>query len=190
MILYNMSKQEIAREEIIRHCLASKEIEPYELMLELMALPTVAMHGPEHHILLPVALLTALCNATGRTDLAPLLEEANKRSLQVPGGACGAWGICGAAIGAGIFSSIVLKSSPLAEKSWELSGQLTAKCADSISKQGGPRCCKRDCYTAILEAIVYCNEQFDVNFTLPNIICHFFANNKSCKMNECRFFPS
>jgi len=183
-------RQKAAREEIIRYCLASKQADPYSLMLELMKLPDTAMHGPEHHLLLPAALLTALCNTKGRTDLAALLEEANNRSLQVPGGACGNWGICGAAIGAGIFSSIIIESSPYAEKEWKSCGQLTSKCANAISKQGGPRCCKRDSYTALKEAIIYCNKQLKTDFSIPGPIeCRFYANNKECKGKKCQFFP-
>lgn len=186
----HICRQKAAREEIIWYCLESKQTEPYALMLELMKLPDTAMHGPEHHLLLPAALLTALCNTKGRTDLAALLEEANSRSLQVPGGACGNWGICGTAIGTGIFSSLVLELSPYVEKEWKSCGQLTSQCANTISKQGGPRCCKRDSYTAIREAIAYCNKQFKTDFAVPDVIeCQFFPNNKECKGNKCQFFP-
>lgn len=186
----HMCRQKAAREEMIQYCLTSKQTDPYTLLLELMKLPATAMHGPEHHLLLTAALLTALCNVKGRTDLAALLEEANARSLQVPGGACGNWGVCGAAIGAGIFSSIVIESSPYAESEWKSCGQLTSKCANAISKQGGPRCCKRDSYTAFLEAIAYCNKKFKTDFNIPDTIeCRFFINNEECKGKKCRFFP-
>lgn len=186
----HICRQKAAREEIIRYCLANKQTDPYSLMLELMKLPDTAMHGPEHHLLFPAALLTSLCNAKGRTDLAVLLEEANNRSIQVPGGACGSWGICGAAIGAGIFSSIIAESSPYAEKEWKSCGQLTSRCASAISKQGGPRCCKRDSYTALKEAIPYCNKRFKTNFTIPGPIkCQFYIGNKECKGKKCQFFP-
>jgi len=182
-------RQKAAREEIIHHCLTSGHTDPYRLMLELMKLPSVAMHGPEHHLLLTASLLTAFCSVKGRSDLALLLEEANNRSFQVPGGACGNWGICGAAIGAGIFSSLISKSSPYAKDEWKLSGQLTARCADSISRQGGPRCCKRDTFTAFLDAADFCNKQFETDFMIPESIeCPFYVNNKECKGKNCRFF--
>lgn len=186
----HMCRQKSAREKIIAHCLKSKLINPYALLFELMKLPETTMHGPEHHLLVPATLLTAFCNVKGRDDLANLLLEANTRSMQVPGGACGHWGICGAAIGAGIFSSIVLASSPFAEGEWQSCGQLTARCADAISCQGGPRCCKRDSFTALKEAIVYCNAQLDTDFDTPDPIqCQFFINNTECKGKACPFFP-
>lgn len=185
-----LCRQKAARADIVQACLSSKETDPYALMLDLMRLPATAMHGPEHHLLLPAALLTALCNVKARTDLAALLEEADRRSLQVPGGACGHWGICGAAIGAGIFSSLLLQSSPFAESAWKACGQLTSKCGDSISEQGGPRCCKRDCFTALPEATDFSNQMFGTDFPAPDdIVCSFFLNNRECKGVRCRFFP-
>lgn len=187
----HMCRQKVAREKIIEYCLASKQTNPYALMQELMRLPDTAMHGPEHHLLLTAALLTALCIVKDRDDLADLLEQANERSLQVPGGACGNWGVCGAAIGAGIFSSIVIEASPYAESEWKSCGQLTAKCAAAISEQGGPRCCKRDSFTAFLEAMQFCNEELQAGFLIPEEIeCEFFINNEECKGKRCRFFPT
>mgnify|MGYP002869165356 CR=1 FL=1 len=67
-----------------------------------MALPQVHMHGPEHHGIVPCVLLTAYRNNGGEVDLPSSLREAVRRAKQVPGGTCGYWGACGAAIGAGI----------------------------------------------------------------------------------------
>ena len=182
-------RQKAARREIVGYCLESRQTDPYDLTQALMKLPGVAMHGPEHHLLLTAALLTAYCNATGRDPLPQLLEEADRRSIQVPGGACGLWGICGAAVGAGIYASILSGSSPYAEEEWKTSGQLTARCADAISKQGGPRCCKRDCFTALKEAVVYSNEQLHTDFGAPDRTCLFYVNNRECKGKDCPFFP-
>ena len=183
-------RQKAARQVIIAHCLTSKQRDPYILMLELMKLPRMAMHGPEHHLLLTATLLTAYCNTMGRIDLPELLEEANARSMQVPGGACGFWGVCGAAIGAGIFTSIITGASPYAEEEWKTSGQMTAGCAAAISKQGGPRCCKRDSFIALKEAIYYCNKYLNTDFFVPDISCQFYANNQECKGKACPFFPT
>ena len=59
------------------------------------------------------ALLTAYKNAGGDIELSKALSEMHARGKQVPGGACGFWGACGAGISTGIFLSIVNKSSPL-----------------------------------------------------------------------------
>ena len=147
------------------------------------------MHGPEHHLLLTAALLTAYCNTKDRDDLAVLLEEANKRSIQVPGGACGFWGICGAAIAAGIFLSIVTEASPFTEDTWGMSGQLTAKSGATIAALGGPRCCKRDTFLSLKEAIKFSNDYLQTDFGIQDITCYFFQNNKECKRRKCPYFP-
>ena len=62
------------------------------------------------------ALLTAYHNAGGKVELWKALPEMYHRGKEVPGGACGFWGACGAGISTGMYLSIVTKSTPLAEK--------------------------------------------------------------------------
>lgn len=188
----HMCRQKDAREAIISHCLQSDEKQPYPLMLELMELPEIAIHGPEHHLLLTAALLTAYFNENdSSSDLPDMLDEANQRSMHVPGGACGAWGICGAAIGSGIYMSIITESQPLAAEEWQITGQLTARCANAVSHEGGPRCCKRDSFLSIIETIEYSNDILNTRFDAPDhITCEFYPNNKECKLKDCPFFPT
>lgn len=185
-------RQSAAREAIIAHCLESGHQQPHPLMLELMQLPRVAMHGPEHHLLLTAALLTAYCNEKGsQADLPGYLAEANERSMAVPGGACGFWGVCGAAIGCGIYASILTEADPYTEKEWKTAGQLTARCASTVSGQGGPRCCKRDSFLSFMEAAAYSNEALGTHFAVPQDMgCGFYPNNEECKRLECPFFPA
>lgn len=184
-------RQKAAREAIIEHCLESEHKQPYPLMIGLMQLPKVAMHGPEHHLLLTAALLTAYCNEKDkRADLPDYLTEANERSMGVPGGACGFWGICGAAIGSGIFVSILTEANPYAETEWKTAGQLTAHCANAVSGEGGPRCCKRDSFLSLIEATKYSNKMLDTHFVAPDDLrCDFYPNNEECKRLNCPFFP-
>ena len=58
----------------------------------MMALPFCHMHGPEHHVMVGAALLTAYKNAGGDIDLPDALGEMMRRGKSVPGGACGFWG--------------------------------------------------------------------------------------------------
>jgi len=96
--------------EILRN---SDERDPGKLFRQIMALEEVHMHGPEHHPIVAGIMLTVYRNNGGGIDLAAALDEAAVRGGQVPGGTCGAWGACGAAIGAGIYASILTGSSPL-----------------------------------------------------------------------------
>lgn len=184
-------RQIAARREIIDHCLKSGHKQPHLLLLELMQLPKVAMHGPEHHLLLSAALLTAYCNEKGLHEkLAGYLAEANERSMSVPGGACGMWGICGAAVGSGIYMSIVTAANPLSEEAWKTAGQLTARCAHAVSAQGGPRCCKRDSFLSLIEAAACSNQTLGTHFVIAkDLRCNYFLNNSECKKRLCPFFP-
>ena len=98
---------------IMSLCLKETSKNPVEIIEKMMALPFCHMHGPEHHVMVGAALLTAYRNAGGKIDLAPALAEMMNRGRNVPGGACGFWGACGAGISSGMFISIISKSTPL-----------------------------------------------------------------------------
>lgn len=182
-------KQNALVDTMLQHCLSSLSTSPIALAQELMQLPNVNIHGPIHHFIVPAVLLTAYSNTTGKLDLQPALEEAAKRSKNIPGGACAAWGVCGAAVGTGIFISIATQVSPLSTIEWKTAGKMTAQSAHTIAELGGPRCCKRDSFLALQEAVLYANAHLQTNFPLPSITCEFFHANKQCKGKACPFFP-
>ncbi|MDR2892092.1 MAG: DUF5714 domain-containing protein [Deltaproteobacteria bacterium] len=163
---------------------------PILIAREMMQGDGVNMHGPEHHYLVIAALLAAYKNSGGQIDLEKSLQLARERSRKVPGGICGFWGCCGAAVGSGIFISIVTGSTPLSEKEWSLANKMTSLSLDSISQNGGPRCCKRDTKLAILSAIRFARENLHIEMEQPEIVtCSFFGGNPSCKKEECLFYP-
>ena len=119
-------------------CLADTSTDPIEIIRKMMEQPFCHMHGPEHHVMVGAALLTAYKNAGGEIDLERALEEMYSRGKQVPGGACGFWGACGAGISAGQFMAIATRSTPLAKEPWGLSNRMTSKALESIGEVGGP----------------------------------------------------
>ncbi|MGI5824079.1 MAG: DUF5714 domain-containing protein [Bacillota bacterium] len=173
---------------IMDYCLQTKSKNPVEITSAMMKHPAIHMHGPEHHVLFPSALLTAYHNAGGEIDLPKALKQAQDRGKRVPGGICGLWGSCGAGIGSGIFFSIAAGSSPMKNQAWGLSNIMTSKCLEAIGRIGGPRCCKRDGYTAILTAIDYTEETLGVQMEKPReIICDFTELNKECIRKRCPY---
>ena len=154
---------------IIGLCLVETSKNPVEIIEKMMALPFCHMHGPEHHVMVGAALLTAYKNAGGEIDLTSALAEMMNRGRSVPGGACGFWGACGAGISSGMFISIISKSTPLAREPFALSHRMTAKSLEAISEIGGPRCCKRDSYLSILSAIDFVKENFGVEMEKPGL---------------------
>jgi len=173
---------------IISLCLNEPSKNPVEIMEKLMAEPFCHMHGPEHHVMVGAALLTAYKNAGGELDLNAALAEMINRGKAVPGGVCGFWGACGAGISSGMFVSILSKSTPLAQEPWGLSNRMTSKSLEEIGKVGGPRCCKRDSYLSILAAIDFVKEHFGVEMEKPAIVCSHFSGNNQCIGNRCPFF--
>ena len=175
-------------DEILSICFHSSSQNPIDIMEEMMSMPSCHMHGPEHHIMVGSALLTAYKNAGGDIDLKPALYEMQKRGSQVPGGVCGFWGACGAGISAGIYVAIALKSTPLAKEAWGLSNQMTARALEAIGKNGGPRCCKRDSYLAIMEAVRFTSEELGVKMKLGQFSCSRSHLNNQCRQEECPFY--
>ena len=168
-------------------CLRETSRDPIAILKQMMDLPFCHMHGPEHHVMVGAALLTACKNAGGELDFQKALQEMYSRGKAVPGGACGFWGACGAGVSAGQFVSIVTDSTPLAVEPWGLSNQMTARALESIGKVGGPRCCKRDSYLAILAAIDFAAERLDVHMEKSVPVCTRSGQNNQCIGKRCPF---
>ena len=175
---------------IIGLCLNETSSNPVDILEKMMTQPSCHMHGPEHHVMVGSALLTAYKNAGGDIDLNQALTEMMNRGRRVPGGACGFWGACGAGISAGMFVSILSKSTPLAVEPFGLSNLMTAKALEQIGTVGGPRCCKRDSYLSILEAVDFVREHFSVEMEQPKIVCSHSAQNNQCIGTRCPFANS
>ena len=147
---------------ILAMCLEEKSTNPIELFQKIANREFVRIHGPEHHILDGAALLTAFYNAGGMVDLPQSLEELMRRGLQMPGATCGQWGVCGAVSSMGAALSIIDGTGPLsADASWGKHMEFTSKALSSLSKVGGPRCCKRDAYLSFQNAIKFINENYE-----------------------------
>jgi len=172
---------------IISICSSDTSADPIEIMEKMMAAPFCHMHGPEHHVMVGSALLTAYKNAGGDVDLETALYEMQGRGKQVPGGVCGFWGACGAGISTGIFLSIALKATPLAAEAWGLANRMTAQALDAIGKNGGPRCCKRDSYLAITEAVKFTRENLGIEMKSGSIVCSRSHLNNQCIGKRCPF---
>ena len=169
-------------------CLSETSKDPIKIMNKLMDLPFCHMHGPEHHIMVGAALLTAYKNAGGNIDLGACLTEMRNRGKRVPGGACGFWGACGAGVSSGMFISIVTGSTPLASEPFGLSNKMTARSLNAIGEVGGPRCCKRDSYLSILQAVDFVRETLSVEMEKTIPVCRRSAKNNQCIGKRCPFF--
>ena len=173
--------------KIIPACLKETRKDPIAILETLMSMDFCHMHGPEHHILVGASLLTACKNAGGEIDLEKALPEMYNRGKNVPGGTCGFWGACGAGISTGIYLSILTHSTPLSTTTWGLSNAMTSRSLEEIGKNGGPRCCKRNSYLAIQEAVRFTKEHFGIEMELHEIRCTRSHMNNQCLGKNCKF---
>jgi len=175
-----------------RVCLRSTEADPLRLARGLMTSPAVHLHGPEHHFLVPAVLITAVCKS--RADLVAvrkrMLAQARERVEDIRGGVCGYWGTCGAAIGVGIFASVLMGITPLSRGEWRLANSMTARCLDVIAHHGGPRCCKRNTFLAIIEAAAFLRDEVGADVPIArDLRCAFHDVNRECLKGGCPFYP-
>ena len=169
--------------------LQSKEKDPLVLFEQVMSMPQVHMHGPEHHAIVPCVLLTAWHNCGGEGEIKKMLSAALSRGKQVPGGACGFWGVCGAAAGAGIYLSVLIGSTPVNKEAWAIPMELTSRCLKRLAEVGGPRCCKRNSRLCIQQAAAFTAERFGIEMPLTEISCTYMSENRECIGERCPFFP-
>jgi len=180
-----------ATEIIKTSSLNSTAINPGRLATGIMKHPSVKMHGPEHHFLVPAVLLSAYYNQIGKRDqLKEKLKQAEKRSGFIPGGFCGSHGNCGAAVGTGIFMSLATGSTPLSTDGWRQSNLITAESLLLVARHGGPRCCKRDTYISLDRAVDFIEQELKVSLEKEeHIRCEFSHLNKQCLLEDCQYYP-
>ena len=191
----NDTVPETALEEtnpLVSLCLEDTSCNPIEILERLMSQPECHMHGPEHHVLVGAALLTAYNNClpdSAKLDMKSALDEVVKRGQQVPGGACGYMGACGASISTGIFMSIVTRNTPFSTDTWRLCNLMTSRALEQVAENGGPRCCKRDSYLSVLTAIDFVKENLGVEMEKPEVRCSRSQINEQCIGKKCPFSP-
>lgn len=180
------SPAEAAVRAVVLHT-ASKN--PIEIAQQMMASPAVHMHGPEHHFLVAAALLAAYKNSGGEADMNTALNAVISRGKLVPGGFCGMAGNCGAAVSAGIFLSVIQKTTPLSEENWAAGMRMTAACLEAVARHGGPRCCKRDSFAALTQACRFLKEEAGILLKVSDsIICSHSSKNRECLKEGCPYY--
>ena len=173
---------------IANACLQEKSKNPIEIFKNIANQDFVRIHGPEHHILDGAALLTGFYNAGGNIDLEKSLEEIIKRGSQMPGATCGLWGVCGAVSSIGAALSIIDGTGPLSQDSWGCHMKYTSKALGALAEVGGPRCCKRDAFLSIREAVAFISVNYNVVLEQSEIKCSFSDRNKQCIKTRCPFY--
>lgn len=176
---------------IVEVCNETTETNPYKIAELLFRDERIYMHGPEHHVLVPAVLLASYYNKIGQPELkSDALEMARSRGKQVPGGACGFAGSCGAGIGVGIFFAIMENTSPLNSKKWGNVNQATGRALLNIGAYNGPRCCKRNTFLAFKTVEEMLKEEKGIELSQGEQVCHWSTFNNECLKGVCEFHMS
>lgn len=174
---------------ILLMCVQSKSTNPMQIFRDIAKTDFVRIHGPEHHILDGACLLTAFYNAGGSVDLEPALGQILREGMRMPGAMCGLWGVCGAVTSIGAAFSAIDGTGPLsADGTWGTHMQYTSRVLARMGEINGPRCCKRDAYVALEEAVRFAKEVYGVSLELSDVTCQFSGQNEQCIQNRCPYY--
>jgi hypothetical protein len=176
--------------DVVRRVLATTTSrDPAAILERLMAHPGLPMHGPEHHAIVPGVIVAAARNA-GAAVSDGALDTALERAAKVPGGWCGYYGACGAAVGVGIAVSVLSGATPVKGEQRSLAMAATAQAlARMIDDQ--PRCCKRASRIAVQAAVQYLRDQLDIDLASGELArCAYTQRNAQCARERCPFFDA
>jgi hypothetical protein len=176
--------------EVLREVLsATTSKDPAEIIEQVMAHPSVPMHGPEHHSIVPGAIVAAVRN-NGYPLPESAVEKALERAAKVPGCWCGLYGDCGAAVGVGIAVSVITGATPLTgkERTLALAGTSFAL---SRMLDGQPRCCKRASRIAVEAATEFLSSHLDIKLLQkPKTRCTYSLRNQQCARISCKYYDN
>ena len=192
-IIYDLN---ILNQTITDACLAhydahrGEATDPLALADAIMATEGFPMHYPSHHYLVPAVLLTVVRAAQNKegTNLQADLALALERALTVPGGACGFHGCCGAAVGVGIFWSVITDAAPVSGKPWAIANGATGKALLELAEIGGPRCCKRCSWMSMESTLPKIRELLKIALPAAHPACRYHSCNHECLRKKCPFY--
>ncbi len=172
--------------EVIRHlCLTTGETDMLKLFEHIRSHPSINIHGPEYHAMVPGIILATYRNLGG--DIIDInIESGISRGKTIVGGSCGFMGICGAAAGAGIAFSIMLKANPLKPKERKSAQQVTAAILGHIARLKAARCCQRECWIALTKSAELSHELLDIPLKADYAVsCSQKELNNECPGKGC-----
>ncbi|MFX1591627.1 MAG: DUF5714 domain-containing protein [Promethearchaeota archaeon] len=179
--------------EIIEKICEDTDIkDPFKLADLIMKHPNFKIYGPEHHILTPAVILTALRNYNSKkpdgNEISLFdIKEAIRRASKIPGGWCGFYGSCGAGMGSGVAISIFTGATPSTDYPRTLANQITSRSLNKIA-DNLEHCCKRSVWLSIIETLKFLKEKFNINLGYRINKCDFSNVNNKCERDKCPIF--
>ena len=174
-------------ELIIAECMKISDTNPYEIFRTIAKMDFINIHGPEHHVLDGACILTAFHNAGGKIELYDALQKLMSEGLRMPGAACGLWGVCGAVTSIGAALAIIDGTGPLSAEDWGSHMEYTSAALARLARTGGPRCCKRDAFLSMVQAVEYIKKRYGITLDMSPIRCEFSSRNDQCIGERCPY---
>jgi hypothetical protein len=186
----NMTYTMNEKYDLIKSALLRTESKnPIKIIKSIMHKDFVSIHGPEHHFLDGASLLTAMKNAGLEIDLNTALDQLAERTIKMPGGMCGYWGMCGSVASINAVLALLDNTGPLSsDNSYSSHMAFSSKVINRMSEIGGPRCCKRNAFLSLSESVKYVNEHYSLALEIDKIECEFTNLNKECIKERCPFY--
>ncbi len=164
---------------------------PMDVVFHVMDDANFPMHNFAHHYLVPALLLSAVYAEQGVSfeKFSADMKLVAERAQNVLPAFCGFYGACGAAVGCGIFMSVFTGTTPLSKDTWGLCNGATAGALAKLAEIGGPRCCKRNTFAALVFMRDYLGSRMSIDIDIPrDIKCRYSKFNKECLESSCPFF--
>ncbi|NDY42917.1 methyltransferase domain-containing protein [Dissulfurirhabdus thermomarina] len=174
-----------APEVVLGICRHTRETDMVRLLETVRRHPAVPVHGPEHHFIVPAVVTATYRNLGGELDEAAI-GTAIARGREVPGGSCGFWGGCGAAIGVGIGFGVILESTPLTPAPRRDLQRVVADVLREIGEREAARCCQRESWIALRKAAELSRGLLPVPLRAEHrLACRQRRLNRECLGEDC-----
>ncbi len=178
-----------APEAIISIVTASDERDMIRLFQAVREHPSIPVHGPEYHAVVPAVIVAAARNS-GLNLEERHIRTAVERGRTVAGGACGFMGACGAGLGVGAAFSIILGASPYTGDKRSILHSVTISALQEIGSLEAARCCQRDSWTALQIASELSTKVLGLRLEASALpVCDQMAGNHNCFGSGCPFWP-
>jgi 7,8-dihydro-6-hydroxymethylpterin dimethyltransferase len=176
--------------EVIRHiCLQTDETDVVRLFEKIRRHPSIPMHGPEVHAMIPGIILCTYRNLGGGIS-DKLIETGILRGKGVAGGFCGFMGICGAAVGVGVAFSLLLDANPYKPSERSIVQGVTQAVLSEIAGVKAARCCQRDGFIALIKAAELSRALLPIALEAEHrYTCSQMHSNRECLGKTCILHP-
>ncbi len=176
---------------IIQHiCLTSTETDMIALMQTIRKHPAMAVHGPEHHAMVPGIITATYRNIGGHIEDS-VIKMSIERGATVAGGSCSNMGACGAALGVGIAFSNIIAANPLNPKDRQTLMNATQQVLAELATYEAARCCQRDSCAALKKAAELSSTVLPLTLKADmSLVCEQMDQNKECMGQRCLLWPT